>query len=114
MRKTLIALAAGAGTLLMAATPASAQTLVDSGVYYGSDTPAVMHVGQVCDDMGRCKEEGYRYGTYNSYEYAPGYTSYNYAPDYYEPRYYGRRYYREPTPGIYVRTPAFSFGVGGW
>jgi hypothetical protein len=105
MRKTSIALLAGAGVLFANSVSAADRFINDDATYLGM--PNVAQVRLVCDEYGRCVRSResrrvvieQRYG--NSYDYAP------------REQYIERRgYYEEPRPGIGWSAPGVSIGIG--
>ena len=107
MRKTSIALLAGAGVLFANSVSAAEMFTNDDATYLGMNQPNVEQVRLVCDEYGRCVRSResrrvvieQRYG--NSYDYAP------------REQYIERRgYYEEPRPGIGWSAPGVSIGVG--
>ena len=105
MRKTSIALLAGAGVLFANSVSAADRFTNDGATYLGMNQPNVEQVRLVCDEYGRCVRSResrrvvieQRYG--NSYDYAP------------REQYIERRgYYEEPRPGIGWSAPGVSIG----
>jgi hypothetical protein len=107
MRKTSIALLAGAGVLFANSVSAADMFTNDGATYLGMNQPNVEQVRLVCDEYGRCVRSResrrvvieQRYG--NSYDYAPR-----------EPYIERRGYYEEPRPGIGWSAPGVSIGIG--
>jgi len=98
MKKLTIVLAAGASALF--ATTASAAPLQTGPLAYDSN---IENVRMVCNEDGRCwRERGERRVIIRD--------SYGYAP---RERYIERRGYEERGPGIGIRGPGVSIGIGG-
>ena len=93
MRKLTLTLLAGAGALIASSAYAADE------IQIGDSSPLLHQARLVCNDAGQCwhNRGDRRVITGDSY----------YGPR----RYYGDRdYYREP--GVGIRGPGFSFGVG--
>jgi hypothetical protein len=102
MRKFAITLLAGAGALF--AGGANASDIYTTTEYTNSDLPLVQPVRMVCNDEGRCYHArgGSRVIVRESYDYAP------------RERYIERRYRDwDDRPGIGIRAPGVSVGIGG-
>ena len=95
MRKLTLTLLAGAGALIASNAYAADVTQV------GPSSPLLQQVRLVCNDAGQC------WHTRGGRVIVGGDTYY--APRYY--RDYDRDYYYD-RPGIGVRGPGFSFGIG--
>ncbi len=101
MKKLTLALAVGAAALF--ATAASAAPLSIGPVASDSN---IQNVRMVCNEDGRCwRERGERRVIIRDAR-----DSYGYAP---RERYIERRTYQEREPGIGIRAPGVSIGIGG-
>ena len=98
MNKLAISLAVGAAALL--ATAASAAPL---SVVSAMPDSNIQNVRMICNEDGRCwRQRGERRVIIrDSYDYAP------------RERYIERRGYEERGPGIGIRAPGVSIGIGG-
>lgn len=101
MNKLAISLAVGAAALF--ATAASAAPL---SVGPAAADSYIQNVRMVCDQNGRCWRQRDERGVI----IRDSRDSYGYAP---RERYYERRDYYDDRPGIGIRAPGVSIGVGG-
>jgi hypothetical protein len=104
MRKTSIALLAGAG-VLFANSVTAAERFTNDATYLGVNQPNVEQARLVCDEYGRCvrSRESRRVVIQQRYG-----DSYDYAPEQYLER---RGYYEQPRPGVALSAPGVSIGV---